>query len=156
MAEVTDLESQLRRDEGERLVVYLDSKGIRTGGVGHNLEAHGIDWPVGTPIPQEVSDEWLASDIADVKMDLAAHLPWAITLDDARQGVLLNMLFNMGWGNDLHGLSTFHNFLALMRTDNYEGAAVAMLESSWAKPAPVGVGPRAQRLSRQVLLGQWA
>ena len=153
--EVTDLKSQLRRDEGERLEVYLDQKGIPTAGVGHNLPAHGIDLPVGSSIAQEQSDEWLDQDIAQATLLLLQHVPWAADLDPAREGALLNMMFNMGWGDGQHGLSSFHHFLAAMQTGDFERATLVMLESNWAKPAPIGVGPRAQRLSRQVLLGQW-
>jgi GH24 family phage-related lysozyme (muramidase) len=43
----------IKRDEGCVLKVYPDSLGIRTAGYGRNLEACGIDWPIGTPITQE-------------------------------------------------------------------------------------------------------
>jgi lysozyme len=146
-----DINTQLKRDEGEVLHVYLDTKGIRTAGVGHNLEAHGIDSPVGTVITQEQSDEWLEQDLSRAKTDLEKAGPWVDSLDEARYGVLLNMCFNMGWGNGLHGLSAFHNTLAKVQSRNYDDAADAMLESKWAKD----VGKRATRLSQQMRTGEW-
>ena len=157
-----DFFEQLRRDEGERLVVYLDSKGIRSGGVGRNLEAHGIDWPVGTPIPQELSDSWLKEDGEKAKELVNSHLPWTATLDDARCGVLYNMCFNMGWGDGIKGLSGFHHMLDSVKEGNYSLAALGMMHSKWA--TDVGSagpsekhphGQRAWRLAQQMETGVW-
>lgn len=148
---VTNLEDQLKRDEGQVLHVYLDTKGIRTAGVGHNLEAHGIDWPVGTPITQDQSDQWLAEDITAATSLLESHLPWAAGLDDARRGVLLNMMFNMGWGDGHHGLSSFKHTLALFQSGQYDAAADGMASSGWASQ----VGVRAVRLEEQTRTGVW-
>lgn len=142
-----DLLTQLRRDEGERLEVYLDSRGIRTAGVGHNLEAHGIDWPVGTPITQQQSDQWLADDIDATTTQLQARLPWTSSLDDARLGVLQNMAFNLG----VIGLLGFHHTLTLVQAGDYAGAADAMLQSKWAEQT----GARAHRLAEQMRTGIW-
>jgi lysozyme len=142
-----DIVSQLRRDEGEVLHVYLDSLGIRTAGVGHNLESHGINLPVGSPITQAQSDDWLRFDIEQVKSDLAHHLPWTSQLEEVRRAVLWNMSFNMG----VYGVMKFKNTLALIHSGDYLKAADAMLQSTWAQQ----VGPRADRLARQMLTGTW-
>jgi lysozyme len=142
-----DLETQLRRDEGERLTVYLDSRGIRTAGVGRNLEVHGIDLPVGAHITQQQSDEWLQQDIANAKSQLLAQLPWASELDDARLGVLINMTFNLG----IHGLLGFHHTLTLIQAKHYDMASEAMLQSTWSQQ----VGNRAIRLAVQMESGVW-
>lgn len=126
---ITNIRDQLKRDEGERLYVYPDSKGIPTAGVGHNLEAHGIDLPLGTPITQEQSDTWLDEDIQTVTDQLQSHLPWSDALDEVRLGVLQNMCFNMGIGK----LIGFHHFLGFMESGNYDIAANEMLDSVWAK-----------------------
>lgn len=140
------IEDQLRRDEGEVLHVYLDPLGIRTGGVGHNLEAHGIDWPVGTPITKAQSDEWLAQDLNDVANEIGAHLPWATTLSGAIYGVLQNMWFNMG-----QKVLGFKKMLAAIQKGDYRGAADDMAQSLWAKE----VGPRAKRLEKQMATAEW-
>ncbi|KVC65532.1 hypothetical protein WI72_33705 [Burkholderia ubonensis] len=43
------MEKELRRDEGVRYVRYLDSRGIPTTGVGHNLNASPL--PAGWAFP---------------------------------------------------------------------------------------------------------
>lgn len=142
-----DIYSQLWRDEGEVLHVYLDSVGIRTAGVGHNLEAHGLDWPVGTPITKQQSDDWLREDVAVCEKQLHAFLPWTDGLDEARRGVLLNMCFNIG----IHSLLGFKNTLAAVHDGEYALASEMMLKSQWAHQ----VGARADRLSRQMDTGVW-
>lgn len=141
------LTEQLKRDEGEVLHVYLDSEKIRTAGVGHNLEAHGDDSEVGTPVSQAQSALWLLQDCADASAKVDEHLPWAKTLDDARHGVLVNMCFNMGIG----GLLGFKHMLDCCKAGDYDGAAEHMLQSKWAEQ----VGKRADRLSIQMKTGEW-
>ncbi|SRR5579871_263585 len=136
---ISNLQDQLHRDEGMRLVIYLDTVGKWTIGVGRNLSDVGISL--------EEADFLLANDIKRATIALEANFPWATDLDDARKGALLNMTFNMG----IRGLSQFHDFLAKMAAHDFNGAAHAMLDSVWAKQ----VGARAQRLSIQIQTGSW-
>lgn len=138
---------QIRRDEGEVLRVYLDSENIRTAGVGHNLEAHGDESEVGTPISKAQSDLWLLQDSAKASAQVDEHLPWAKELDDARHGVLVNMCFNMGIG----GLLGFKHMLECCKAGDYQKASEHMLQSKWAEQ----VGARANRLSTQMITGEW-
>ena len=142
-----NLLEQLKRDEGEVLHVYLDSRNIRTAGVGHNLESHGIDLEVGTPISQAQSDLWLQADIQNATAKVDEHLPWATELDEERHGVLVNMCFNMGIG----GLLGFKNTLAAIKAGDWNLAALGMLHSAWATQ----VGARAHRLATQIETGVW-
>jgi lysozyme len=136
---ITCLEDQLRRDEGVRLSPYKDSVGKLTIGVGRNLSDVGIG-------PDE-SDLMLSNDIKRATVSLESSFPWTMVLDDVRKGALLNMAFNMG----VRGLSGFHDFLDKMQAGDFTGAALAMLDSLWAKQ----VGPRALRLSQQIQTGVW-
>jgi lysozyme len=144
---MTNIVDQLIRDESEVLHVYLDSKGIRTAGIGHNLEAHGIDWPVGTPVSKAQSRAWLLKDIADATAELEGHLPWTRTLSGPIYGALQNMTFNMG----IHKLLEFKHMLAFVQAGNYNAAADAMKNSLWAKE----VGIRAVRLEQQMRTVEW-
>lgn len=161
---ITCLRDQLKRDEGERLFVYPDSKGIRTAGVGYNLPAHGItNLEVGDTITQEQSDAWLDQSIAETNSLLWNHIPWISIIDPVRQGVLMNMCFNMGWGDGkTHGLSTFRVFLGYVQQIRYLDAAWAMLRSKWAEDVGYSppethhpLGGRAWRLSQQIKTGVW-
>src|SRR5271156_6752678 len=96
---ITNLSDQLRRDEAEKQFAYDDAtgktllkgdtlKGNLTAGVGRNLTAKGLS--------AKERDFLLANDIQEATVAAEANFPWAMELDDARKGALLNLLFNMG------------------------------------------------------------
>ncbi len=136
------LNKELRRDEGVEREIYLDTKGIRTVGVGHNIEAHPLpaDWT--TPLTDEQIDQLLSEDLESVFADLDRAFPWWRKMSYARQRVIANMMFNMG----LTKLSGFKNTLAAMEQGRYTAAAAGMMASLWAKQ----VGARADRLAEMM------
>lgn len=136
----TNLIDQLKRDEGLRLKVYDDVRGIPTIGYGRNLRDRGIS--------EDEAIALLVRDISDTKVALYQALPWvAIQIAVEREAVLLNMACNLG----VSGLLEFKQFLALVQSGQYDAAADDMLTTPWAQQ----VGPRAQRLAEQMRTGQW-
>lgn len=136
------LTQQLRRDEGEVLHAYQDHLGYWTIGIGRL-----IDQRKGGGISAEESAYLLANDIAVRIAALRQKLDWFDELDEARQGVLVNMAFQMG----VEGLLGFRNTLAMVRAGDYAGAASGMLSSLWANQTP----ERAKRLAEQMRTGEW-
>lgn len=147
---ISCLSDQLRRDEADRQYAYDDTDGIMLGrgmtlqgnltiGVGHNLSANGLS--------QKIRDIILDDDIRAATVSLEAYIPWVMGLDSVRQGVLLNMVFNMG----IKGLAGFTETLENIKSSNYETAKQSMLKSKWAKQ----VGKRADRLALQMQNGIW-
>lgn len=67
------------------------------------------------------------------------------TLDKTRQGVLVNMAFNLG----PQGLSRFRTTLDAAKDGDFDAAADSMLRSRWARQ----VGPRAKRLAKRMRVG---
>jgi lysozyme len=139
----TELAKQLRADEGCSATVYADSLGLWTVGVGRLVDARRK----GSGLRDDEITYLLNNDIDDRITAVAKALPWFQNLDDARQGVLLNMAFQMG----TDGLLAFKNTLALVRDGKYAEAADAMLLSRWAEQTP----NRAKRLSDQMRDGAW-
>lgn len=137
-----ELTKQLRRDEGEVLTAYQDHLGFWTLGVGRL-----IDKRKGGGITAEESAYLLSNDIDKREAELLRRAPWMSTLDPVRFGALLNMAFQLG----VSGLLGFKNTLAMVKAGDYAGAAVGMLESTWATQTP----ERAARISKQVLTGVW-
>lgn len=133
------LKQQLVRDEGERLKPYKDTVGKMTVGIGRNLDDVGISHNEAMVL--------LDNDVTRSASALFQAFPWAEHLDDARQGVLLNMAFNIG----LDGLRNFKQTLALVEGQKWDDAAKAMLQSKWATQ----VGKRADRLAEQMRTGVW-
>ena len=132
-----NLKESLIRDEGLRLTVYNDTRGIPTIGVGRNLQDRGIT--------KDEAMLLLENDILDCRTLLAKHLEWTDQLDTPRREVLINMLFNLGLG----GLLKFQKMLDALKQKNYQLAAKEMLDSQWAAQ----VGNRAKRLAVQMETG---
>lgn len=142
MSLIQNLTTQLRRDEGEVLHAYTDHLGFWTIGIGRL-----IDKRKGGGITKDEADYLLRNDIAKFTMALRSRLQWFDRLDEARQGVLANMAFQMG----VEGLLGFKNTLALIERGEYEAAAGGMLQSKWAQQTP----ERAARLAKQMATGVW-
>ena len=135
---MNNLKQMLIEHEGLRLRPYQCSAGKLTIGVGRNLEDRGIS-----------SDEALMlfdNDMKDAIKD-AMTLKWFPKLNPARQGVIVDMIFNLGLGRFL----LFKKTTALMAVGDYEGAAAEMLNSKWAGQ----VGKRATRLAQMMTTGKW-
>lgn len=125
------LQAELVVDEGERNKMYLDSMGIPTIGIGHNLR----DKPISDRAVRVIFED----DVADAEVDTRKLFPSFDDLTDNRKAVVLNMMFNMGYGT----FSKFVNTIAMINRGDYDSASAAMLQSAWAKQ----VGDRAVRLS---------
>lgn len=133
------IRQQLIRDEGMRLKPYVDTTGHITIGVGRNLTDVGVTH--GEALGMLDLDIDRASDA------LLVQCPWAVELDGARFGVLVNMMFNLG--PSVFG--QFKQTLRAVQEGRYQEAAQRMLQSKWAKQ----VGVRASRLSVQMATGEW-
>ena len=136
------LRSELRRDEGIRLRAYICSAGHRTIGSGHNLSSRGMDHIKSCTLQQ--AKAWLEQDIIEAVKIAKKLFPSFNELSDARQRVLTNMAFCLGWN-----LNQFNMLkLAVARRD-WVGAAGEILDSSFARQT----GARAQRLAKMMREG---
>jgi lysozyme len=142
-----DVQGLITKHEGKRASTYLDSMGIPTIGIGHNLRAHPMpsDWT--QPLSDDQISQLFQGDLSDVMSVLAANLPWVSDLDEVRQAVIVDMCFNMGSAV----LFQFHGFLGLVRVGNYGGAAQDMLTTRWAREVPV----RAHEDAKMMSSGLW-
>ena len=144
---VTDIYSQLTRDEGVRLWRYPDSRGFDSIGVGHNLDANPLPFDVSNGITMQQALQILHDDGARIWAKLYRDLPWLSSIDIVRQGVYQNMSFNMGAG----GVENFHHDIIDTRAGRYQQSAIDMQQSAWYNQ----VGDRAKRLCKQMATGVW-
>lgn len=142
MRKVQNFKEQLYADEGEKLSAYQDHLGFWTIGVGRLIDSRK-----GGGLTKEESEYLLDNDIRRKTAEVKAAIPWFENLSEARQGVLLNMAFQMG----TEGLLKFKKTIAMIEAGKYEAAAAGMLNSLWAKQTP----ERAARLSKQMRDGVW-
>ena len=141
---IEKLTAQLKRDEGTKATAYQDHLGFLTIGVGRLIDSRK---PGAGLRPDEI-DYLLRNDINDRVQALTKALPMLFQkLDEARQGVLLNMAFQLGTA----GLLGFKSALALVAAGKYAEASEQMLKSKWASQTPA----RAKRLAEQMKTGEW-
>jgi len=131
------VKKQLERDEGRKEKLYNDSLGIPTIGIGRNMQR---------PLSNKAIDFLFEEDYDDHFRDLVKALPWAIELDEARLGALLNMYFNLG-----PKLLQFQSMLPALKEGRWEDAARHALNSVWASQ----VHGRAKRIAQQFITGVW-
>lgn len=134
--------TQLRRDEGEKFQAYQDHLGFWTIGVGRMIDARK-----GGGISAAESAYLLNNDIAGLDAVLRSRLSWFAALDEARQGALINMGFQLG----VAGLMEFKRTLECVRDGRYAEAETHALASKWAQQTPA----RARRVARQLATGEW-
>jgi lysozyme len=135
---INNIYEQLERDEKKVRVIYQDSLGNPTFGVGHLGS---------TPLTDRAIRTILEDDVQAKQAELHVNLPWLSSLSSQRQGVFLNLVFNMGIG----GLLGFHKMLAAAKAGNWALAATELLNSKYATQ----VGDRAHRLATQLQTDQW-
>lgn len=131
-----DFSKQLIRHEGLRLKPYKCTAGKLTIGVGRNLDDKGIN--------EQEAMFLFSRDMGDAIKD-ADRFEWFKKLDDVRQDVIVNMIFNMGHSR----VSGFKKMIAAIQEGRYDRAAHEMLDSLWARQ----VGARSQELSKMMREG---
>ena len=132
----------IKRDEGKKDIIYLDTKGNWTCGHGHLLF-------LGDTVPQAAIDGFFEDDYAQAKDDLKSlyrlfSLP---PMGLVREYVLLNMLFQMG----LYKVMQFKKMLVALMDKDWTRAAEEMLDSKWHKQDTPN---RAKRLSVMMRAGR--
>jgi lysozyme len=127
-------------DEGLRLKPYRDTVGKLTIGVGRNLDDVGIS--------EDEAFYMLENDIQKAiqdATDIFGTSVW-LSLDEVRQAVIIDMLFNLGKPRFL----TFRKFIQAVKEGDFEKAAKEMFDSRWAKQ----VKDRAERLAYMMRTGE--
>jgi len=121
----------------DRLMPYKCPAGKLTIGYGRNIEDVGIS--------KAEAEFMLDNDITSSVYLCRRMFPSFDTLDDVRQEVLVNMMFNMG---DT-AFSKFRKFKAAVEAKDWERAASEMENSRWYKQ----IGKRGYELKMMMLTG---
>lgn len=120
---------------------YEDSEGYLTIGIGRL-----IDKRMGGGITEEEGAYLLQNDINSATGYLGTYA-WYPELDEVRQAVVIDMMFNLGPGR----FAGFKKMIAAIDRKDWKEAAVQMLDSKWA----VQVKNRALRLAEMMRSGEW-
>ena len=126
--------------EGLELKPYQCTADKTTIGVGRNLSDVGIT---------ENEAKYLLQNDIDRILKEVEHWSFLEKLNEPRQAVILDMVFNMGV-TKFNANTSVKTFAAIQK-EEWEKASNEMLDSKWAKQ----VGQRAIRLSQMMRKGEW-
>lgn len=131
----------LNHEEARKKCPYRDSRGILTIGVGFNIDPDhggGLD---------DAEIDFILARRAAIAATSAHLYPWFDNLDEVRQLVIVDMIYNMGAAT----FAQFHMMHAALLAHDYKQAALEMKNSSWHTQ----VGTRAVRLELIMETGIW-
>lgn len=146
---IQELKNQLKQDEGIRNIIYRDSNGILTVGVGFNLERRDADEilkSVGSSL-QSVHKVGLTTGQIDRLLDICIDeaisnseriFPNFNSLNNNLKLVIANMMFNLGPNKFLE----FKDMIKAIKEGNLGNVVKEMTNSKWYSQ----VGDRAKRL----------
>ena len=126
------LMESVKKHEGYRNKVYLDTLGKRTVGVGH-LCVEDF-WEDDKEYEEKFLMEILADDLQNaIKGARELKEEHSCTdIDEIAQEIIVEMVFQLG----KNGVSKFKNMWKALSEHNYTGASYEMLDSKWAKQTP--------------------
>ena len=125
-----EVKERIKKHEGFRNTVYLDSLGKATIGYGH-LITKADNFIEGVEYSKEELDALFDKDF-DTACDQAMTLVDSFNICEDAVGVIIEMVFQLGIG----GVGKFKMMLEALKESDYANAAVHMLASNWHKQTP--------------------
>jgi lysozyme len=131
MIDMDKLLESVKKHEGYRNKVYLDTLGKRTVGVGH-LCVEDF-WEDGKEYDEDFLMGILEKDLQSA-IDQADDMCKGLTISDDAKIIIIEMIFQLGGT----GVSKFRKMWQALQQDppDYAEASVQMLDSRWAKQTP--------------------
>lgn len=130
--------TKLKREEGEKLKAYLDSRGIPTIGVGHTGKVDGKPVALGMTITADKSSDLLKGDLQWVEDAISSLV--RVPLNQNQYDALCSLIFNIG-----KTAFTGSTVIRQLNLKNYQAAADAFLLWKKAGNDPDILLPRRQR-----------
>ena len=121
--------ASVKKHEGYRNKVYLDTLGKRTVGVGHLCveDFWEDDKEYEEKFLMTILEHDLQTAIKGAKELMAEH--GCMDMDEVAEEIIIEMIFQLG----KTGVSKFKNMWKALSELNYVGASYEMLDSKWAK-----------------------
>ena len=122
----------VKKHEGYRNKVYLDTLGKRTVGVGHLCveDFWEDDKEYEESFLMEILQKDLQEGIRGAKELMDEH--GCADIDERAEEIIIEMVFQLG----RTGVKKFRNMWKALSEQNYIGASFEMLDSKWAKQTP--------------------
>ena len=124
--------ASVKKHEGYRNKVYLDTLGKRTVGVGHLCveDFWEDDKEYEEKFLMTILEHDLQTAIKGAKDLMSEH--GCMDIDEVAEEIIIEMIFQLG----KTGVSKFRNMWKALSELNYVGASYEMLDSRWAKQTP--------------------
>lgn len=124
---IEKLKERIKKHEGFRSHGYMDSLGYMTIGWGHLIDARK-----GGSIDEDILEMVLDRDIAKAWAQAETLVDNFDHLSDERKGVLVEMVFQMGFAT----VRRFKHMRRAVEAKDWDAAADEMLDSMWAAQTP--------------------
>jgi GH24 family phage-related lysozyme (muramidase) len=137
-----------RRWEGSSLVVYADSRGLATQGIGRH---HGVSFG-DPPITAETEARWLGEDLQGAYAAAGRLFSGLAALDAARLDAVVDLCFNLGEEK----LSVFQPFIKAVNAKQWSEASFHLLTNTSGHLTPylTQVGARAIEVALRIATGE--
>ena len=130
MADYTELKIKIKKHEGYRDHIYLDSLSKRTFGFGH-LVLPDDDLIDGKHYPIEVAEEYFDKDF-NIAVSAAEKLIGDINLNHIQKCCIIQMCYQLGGPRT----SKFKKMWQALRDGDIQEASAQILDSQWNKQTP--------------------
>ncbi len=130
MADYTELKTKIKKHEGYRDHIYLDSLSKRTFGFGH-LVLPDDDLVDGKHYPIEVAEEYFDKDF-NIAVSDAEKLIGDINLNFIQKCCIIQMVYQLGGPRT----SKFKKMWQALKDGDIQEAAAQILDSQWNKQTP--------------------
>ena len=140
------IESNLTAEEGYSLHTYYIYRVLHIGR-GHKI-VPSDNLKDGDTITTEREIDIFAHDRMHAQIAARAVVPRFAELPDDLQNIMVEMAYNMGQGNNIHGLKSFHAMLTAIAMRDKFGMIAELLDSDAARRLPERYARYAKRMER--------
>ena len=130
-----DIKELLALREGKKTIVYKDSIGKLTAGIGHLLTQEDLKkYKLGSSVSEEQVSKWFEEDVKEAKTTAQTQAGELGISDPWFNVVLISVNFQLG---DFK--KKFPTTFQMLKDKKYKDATLALQKSLWNKQTPVRV-----------------
>ncbi len=145
MADYTELKTKIKKHEGYRDHIYLDSLSIRTFGYGH-MVLDTDDLTEGVNYPIEIAEEYFEKDF-NISLSEAEKLIGDIELNNTQKCCIIQMVYQLGGPRT----SKFKKMWKALEEGDALTASAEILDSRWHAQTPGRCEEVAQEMAGSTL-----
>jgi len=149
------IETELVFDEGIKYQPYKDSLGNWTIGAGYYIGRSLENLLITRDVALLMAKERTLESVAAAKRIFSEEI--FCSWEEPRQRAIVNLIYNMGEGNDTHGFRSFKKMIAAAKLGDWDTVAWELKNSLWATqvdPSQVENKGRDDRIAHMLRFGE--